>query len=1259
VPDLPDCPTCSTPMTLRTAKFGKNAGGRFWGCSDYPKCKGTRDVESVGAAPAAAASARAAGTAPAAHAAPDDDIGMAPRVVWADGTIDRPGWLAEHLPVGGGWRGFAMKNEHARRSAATWVAWSDLPSYEPADQDSRRVCGLTRKLLQRGTHAPVSPDVERTLLDAAGVQQAPRTGSDLAPRLEPGAAQSFLAQVFPPSPASDVGSDLRYDSDEEEQFHRSWVPRELGPTAARWFVPQASLGALLRGLDSHDPDLGDARRVDFLASHPCGSPFVIEIDGLQHASSTAVDADRDAALRSVGVDVLRIPAAEVRAGRGAGLDAVAARWRDIPDEVAERHTSQVPAQLNRIALGLLTAVEQGFLAGDRWVVELVEDMELDLELLVPHLDLLAAVDELWGPAVSPSAIWVIAGAQASRVDRVGLTCAVAKVDQTEVPPVDVRLAVEAARTPVDPLPPRLESPAVVVRPSVLPVEVRLKAWGATARVAVRTDTAATDAALMTALRFLFAKESFREGQRESLLELLTGRDTVVLLPTGGGKSLVYQLAGLLLPGATLVIDPIVALLEDQIRGLRAHGIDRALGISSYITAQGRGDEALARVATGDALFVFVAPERLQMPAFRTALRTMVASTMVNVAVVDEAHCVSEWGHDFRTSYLRLGEVIRRTCADARGNPPPILALTGTASRAVLRDVLFELGIDPAASPNTIIRPATFDRAELSFHVSRGGPSDAEARLVGEVQALPQRAGKPQATYFAPRGHDTNSGIIFAVHVNGAFGITRAADALLPVIGARAALYSGSTAPKPGPVGKGWEHQKRRNAEAFVSNESVALAATKSFGMGIDKPNIRWVVHYSMPLSIEAYYQEAGRAGRDGRRADCVLVFTEFDEARADRLLDPDRDLEEIRAEASGVKKHSADDVTRALWFMTNSFVGVDAELEVLGRVIDDLAQLGALGTVNATELPFASGQDDKAARERVLHRLVVLGILRDYTVDWGRKLFGVDSLSADASSVAQSLLDFVGRTQPARASAMRQRVDAAGWTTMREAALGCSRELTEFVYDTIERSRRRSMREMWLAARAGDGESLRTRILDYLQEGDAAPILEALLDAGDFDFADWTGALDPVTLPDDVAEWRGNSGRLLVSEPDHPGLLLVRAVTEMRAADGDMQEALVNLRRAVESSQERYDVAEPELVRMATWLAEHATGPRPIDAHTSAVAAICAIAFEDAGRPDLGAGLREASLRNPTHAIAGILQLGNALREIADGAEKLLAAHSS
>ena len=744
---------------------------------------------------------------------------------------------------------------------------------------------------------------------------------------------------------------------------------------------------------------------------------------------------------------------------------------------------------------------------------------------------------------------------------------------------------EGDRSPLDELPPP-DSPTIFVRSARLPVGLRTQSYEGPDRGRAKVGGEGIENALRVLLRALFAKEDFLEGQLDALIEVIEGRDCAVLLPTGGGKSLIYQLAGLCLPGRTLVVDPLVSLMEDQVRGLEANGIDRVALLSSFQTRQGRREAVEEQIAAGEALFTFVSPERLQQSGFRTTLQASVRASPVNLCVVDEAHCVSEWGHDFRTSYLHLGRILRDVCAATDGTAPPILALTGTASRAVLRDVLIELGIE-RDSERAVVRPKSFDRAELHYSIEAATPDQAEGALTGALRALPRRLGVPDSDFFRPRGDRTQSGIVFCPNVNGKYGVVDVANEIRAVIGRPPAIYSGK--PPRGRKSDGWDHEKRRNADAFKGNEAPILVSTKAFGMGIDKPNVRYVMHYGIPGSIESYYQEVGRAGRDRGDAECILVLVEYDGERDRRMLSEDTNLEETRGLAE-VKRREADDVTRQLFFHLSSFRGVDREV---GDIEALVGQIPGLGEKQVVEVPMDAG-GDRQDQERAIFRLAVLGVVDDYLVEWGSRRFDVHMASCEAGDVVNALLTYVGRSTPGRRETLRASLpDDLEELTLEGTILLCTRLLIEYVYDTIERSRRRSLREMWLAAResrTNPEEEFRQRILDYLSQGDVAPVLERLAEQDHVELADWFEPLEQVAPGPDAAELRGNAARLLTSFPDHPGMLLARAWAEVRDPRGDLREFRSNLVTALESGRDRYGLEPADFDPLAEWLARECAG---------------------------------------------------------------------
>ncbi len=345
--------------------------------------------------------------------------------------------------------------------------------------------------------------------------------------------------------------------------------------------------------------------------------------------------------------------------------------------------------------------------------------------------------------------------------------------------------------------------------------------------------------LETTLKQYFGYSSFWEGQRQVIEQVLSRRDTFVLMPTGGGKSLTYQLPALLLPGLTIVVSPLIALMKDQVERLRANGI-AATFINSSLSSSERTAREMAAL-NGDLKLLYVAPERLLSDGFLVLMDQIEETVGLSLLAVDEAHCVSEWGHDFRPEYRQLGRM--RT----RHPEVPFLALTATATERVRDDIQQQLRLqDP------YLHVASFNRPNLYYEVRPKGRSS-----YGELLAI-------------LRQYDGASVIIYCQTRKNVDDLAGA----LEVDGVRALPYHAGLSAE----------QRNQNQERFIRDDVPVLVATIAFGMGIAKPDVRAVIHYDLSRNLESYYQESGRAGRDGQPAECILFLNYGDRVKVEYMI---------------------------------------------------------------------------------------------------------------------------------------------------------------------------------------------------------------------------------------------------------------------------------------------------------------------------------------------------------------------------------------
>ena len=370
------------------------------------------------------------------------------------------------------------------------------------------------------------------------------------------------------------------------------------------------------------------------------------------------------------------------------------------------------------------------------------------------------------------------------------------------------------------------------------------------------------------LRKYFGHEAFRPGQEVMVNALTHHRDALGVMPTGAGKSMCYQVPALMLPGVAIVISPLISLMADQVAALKSAGVPAAYLNSSLTPRQ--MDLAMQRARQGAYKIIYVAPERLETPSFQA----MAQSMPISLLAVDEAHCVSQWGQDFRPVYLRIADFV-----DSLPTRPVMGAFTATATERVRQDIIRLLRLQ---NPETVT--TGFDRPNLYFEVIR--PKNRDAAL---MDILRRKRGESGIVYCATRK-----------------AVEQVCDKLIRA-GIDATRYHAGLS----------DEERKENQEKFQYDTCPVMVATNAFGMGIDKSNVRFVIHYQMPRSMEAYYQEAGRAGRDGEAAECILLYNGSDIFTAKWMIEHTEPNENMTAaEQSAVRYQDMNRLNRMVDYCT-------------------------------------------------------------------------------------------------------------------------------------------------------------------------------------------------------------------------------------------------------------------------------------------------------------------------------------------------------
>ena len=599
---------------------------------------------------------------------------------------------------------------------------------------------------------------------------------------------------------------------------------------------------------------------------------------------------------------------------------------------------------------------------------------------------------------------------------------------------------------------------------------------------------------------IFDKPSFREGQFPIISNALNRKDTIGLLPTGGGKSLCYQLPCLLQPSINFVVCPIKSLMYDQNDNL----VKTLVTNVSFITSDLEADEKREiekNFEQGRYLFVWISPEKFQIPSFRDKISAIVANFSIAYAVVDEVHCLSEWGHDFRTSYLNLAKTVDKLSPKDESGEGKIkfIGLTATASVNVLKDIKIEFARQKQRLEDENIKSLLdYSRKELRFEVinDKGNKIDKLKKLITDL--------KDTESFIETTD---KAGLIFTPNVNGAYGCYQVSNTLNTLYQNKVSWFSGDipkrdvydekTGRKIGtePVMSRDEFNKYKIKvqKDFKENKYQLLVATKAFGMGIDKQNIFYTFHYGLPSSVEALYQEAGRAGRWDKRkkenkskiGQCFVLHSPetHDQERVERLFHKDTTFAEMKAISDEVG-FGGRDIFKQVFLFVQGQNDIEKDFEIISGVIRNYFQEKTQVRIFWNDA-YSKLKINSDVLQKAIYRLSLLGIVSDWTTNFIDH-FEVQFKTLDEKHIVKSVSDYIGKYEPN--TDISKELQKVQQKTVLEKAIWF---LLNWTFENIAYSRKQSLKTLsdW-CSEFEDSESFKQRIDSYFIFSETTFILQ-------------------------------------------------------------------------------------------------------------------------------------------------------------------------
>ena len=1025
---------------------------------------------------------------------------------------------------------------------------SNLRKVVPPKQ--KAILSIAHKILTRGEYTLLSPFLENKLKS--------KFKSDK--RFNP-----YAYDIVKESNESTFWFD---GSGYEKKFFENVLPQLLGNSFKKFVVPQVSFHSLVYDYDINSESKDSQERVDFLITTN-KSKIVIELDGEEHEKQKSKDYSRTKRLLENGYKEIRIKNSDIGNFNYESI-------KELKKELGNLSFKDINKSDNDKFLNSFKIAHQFQVT----LVELLFEGILNFsDRLKFHFNI-----NLFDEFTKPEIDFII---NESLIDLKNLIRKLCELYGLELEIEKIKLSSIENATVVITYDENIKSekPLCVIQDISFPriISKELKEIEN-----IKIESEIESETLEYLLTYIFGYGSFREGQLESLKRILMNKDTITLLPTGAGKSLIFQLATLLLPGIAITIVPIKSLMQDQVENLERKGISRAIALSGDIENDQEKEKVQKLLYGGQYLLVYVAPERFLIEKFRNSLREFTKKYLISLIVIDEAHCVSEWGHDFRPAYLTVGKNSRIYCENKDGFIPPLIALTGTASENVLIDVKEDLEVK---EEDSIISPETFDRKELHFNLIKCDSDDKYLEVKRIIEKdLPHKL--KIDSLLDTKGKLTNSGIIFCPVTTNKGSNPRGVEFFVERINEDFGDIS-----KPY-----YSDEKNRiiNARDFQDNKFPLLVATKGYGMGIDKPNIRYIIHVNLPPSIEAFYQEAGRSGRDGNNSECYVVYSSEYEARNNKLMDTNISLNEVHSLCN--QPHTWDDFSCLFNFHNRTFKGKNDEMSIIKGILDDI------GDLEKEYQPYKSKferidiklNDDELfeAKQKAIFRLTAIGVITNYGVDYASKEFSLKINKIIKENIISHYYNYVKKYNQLRAKKEKEILINQTNLGIKEFIIFCCELFLNYVYDYYEKGRRQALATMFSSLE----KALKSDNPDKLFREDVSNFLKRSYSKQLVSIAN-SKSLDEMIIPikeiiegsndptdfsikpiSDFKSLFGQTSRTLEDFPESMGLFLLRAYTKAKINENDINQIWQDIEQFWMLSFNKYEFSKNEIYPILCWL---------------------------------------------------------------------------